>query len=174
MFPNITLTEEEKRKITAEVWRIVTEVMFKNHLYTFGGRTYRQRSGGPIGLRGTCAIARLIMCSWDRDWTTMMEERRVKLWRYMRYMDDARVFMPPIRRGWRWVGGELIFKKTWEKEDFREGTGELEVTRRVMHSSMQEVFHFLKFTTEVGEGEGGWLPTLDLKIRVEDSELLLL
>ena len=169
MFPNITLTEEEKRKITAEVWRIVTEVMFKNHLYTFGGRTYRQRSGGPIGLRGTCAIARLIMCSWDRDWTTMMEERRVKLWRYMRYMDDARVFMPPIRRGWRWVGGELIFKKTWEKEDFREGTGELEVTRRVMHSSMQEVFHFLKFTTEVGEGEGGWLPTLDLKIRVEDS-----
>ena len=50
-----------------------------------------------------------------------------------------------------------------------EGVGELEVTRRVIDRSMQEVFHFLKFTTEVGEEEGGWLPTLDLKIRVEEN-----
>ena len=77
--------------------------------------------------------------------------------------------MPPIRRGWRWEDGELIYKKTWEREDRMEGVDELQVTRRVIDRSMQEVFHFLKFTTEVGEEEGGWLPTLDLKIRVEES-----
>ena len=34
---------------------------------------------------------------------------------------------------------------------------------------MQKVFRFLRFTTEVGEGEGKWLPTLDLKLRVEKT-----
>ena len=40
-WPNVKLTEEEKTLIVAEVIKIVTEVMFNNHLYTFGGRRYR-------------------------------------------------------------------------------------------------------------------------------------
>ena len=32
---------------------------------------------------------------------------------------------------------------------------------------MQEVYNCLKFTTELGEGEENWLPTLDIKLRVE-------
>ena len=39
-FPSVNFTEEEKRKIVAEV-------------------LFLQRKGGPIGLKGTCAIARL-------------------------------------------------------------------------------------------------------------------
>ena len=71
-FPKVKLTEEEKRMILAEVIKIVAEVMFENHLYTFGGKVYRQRKGGPIGLRGTCAIAQLVMCAWDRLWKTKL------------------------------------------------------------------------------------------------------
>ena len=40
-----------------------------------------------------------------------------------------------LKRGWRWIKGELIFKKTWERDDIKEGVGELEVTRRVIHDS---------------------------------------
>ena len=43
----------------------------------------------------------------------------------------------------------------------------LEITRKVIEGSMQEVMKLLRFTTEIGEGEGMWLPTLDLQIRVE-------
>ena len=53
--------KEEKNMIMAEVVKISTEIMFENHLYTFGGKVVRQKRGGPIGLRGACAIARL-MC----------------------------------------------------------------------------------------------------------------
>ena len=35
---------------------------------------------------------------------------------------------------------------------------------------MQEVYPLLKFTTEVGEG--GWLPTLDTQLRVEDNNII--
>ena len=39
----------EKKLIVAEVIRISTEVLFKNHLYTFGGKVFKQKEGGPIG-----------------------------------------------------------------------------------------------------------------------------
>ena len=67
IFPEVTLTEEKRKLIIAEVWAITTEKMFHHHIYTFGGRTYRQKRGGPIGLRGTCAIARLIMGGDDEE-----------------------------------------------------------------------------------------------------------
>ena len=41
--PRVTLTDAEKRGIVAEVVKIVSEVMFKNHLYTFGGDRFRQK-----------------------------------------------------------------------------------------------------------------------------------
>ena len=60
-FPSVTLTAREKLLVVAEVIKICTEEMFKNHLYTFGGKIFKQKKGGQIGLRGTCAIARLTM-----------------------------------------------------------------------------------------------------------------
>ena len=65
VFPEIVLTEEEKRKILAAVIRVAVEVLFSSHLYTFGSKTYLQKKGGPIGLGATCAIARLVMNMWD-------------------------------------------------------------------------------------------------------------
>ena len=36
--------------------------------------------------------------------------------------------------------------------------------------SMQEVFTFLRFTTEIGEDFGdGWLPTLDVSLKVDEN-----
>ena len=51
---------------------IATEVLFTTHLYTFGGEAFKQLSGGPIGLRATCAIARLVMCIWDTLWKQVL------------------------------------------------------------------------------------------------------
>ena len=170
IFPEITLTEEEKKLIIAEVWAITTEKMFHHHLYTFGGRTYRQRKGGPIGLRGTCAIARLVMCSWDRKWMEMMSNQGVEILKYMRYKNNGRACLPPIKAGWRWIDGGVKYKEEWRRCD--EGLSGQEITRRVLEGSMQEVYGFLKFTTEVGEGEENWLPTLDIKIRVEENNII--
>ena len=64
-FPTVTLKEEEKKLVLATIVGIMVDVLFSTHLYTFGGETFLQKDGGPIGLRGTCAIARVIMCLWD-------------------------------------------------------------------------------------------------------------
>ena len=89
---------------------------------------------------------------------------------YMRYMDDGRAFLAPIKPGWRWWKGELLFKEAWRQED--KNLSGVEITRAALEQSMQEVFPFLRFTTEVGEGEECWLPTLDTQIRVEQTNLI--
>ena len=75
-----------------------------------------------------------------------------------------------VKPGWRWIGGELQFTLTWKEEDAL--VDKVEITRRVLHNSMQEVLPSLSFTTEVGEGEGKWLATLDTEIRVECNNII--
>ena len=61
--------------------------MFETHLYSFGGKFYKQRKGGPIGLRGTCAIARLVMCIFDKLWKERLQNANLQFHLYARYME---------------------------------------------------------------------------------------
>ena len=171
-FPRIVLTEEEKRGIIAAVIRVATEAMFQKHYYSFGGKTFHQQGGGPIGLRGTCAVARLIMQIFDRKWEELLGSLNVRTHGVIRYMDDARTFLPPFKAGWRWSEGAIRYCKKWESED-RDKSG-LERTREILAGTMGGIEDFLKFTTETEEDfEDGWLPTLDTAIRIsEDNQIL--
>ena len=105
IFPKVVLTKEDKLEIIGTVLCIATTALFKNHYYSFGGDMYRQNGGGPIGLRGTCAIARLCMQLFDVKWEDRLELLRIKTWLIARYMDDGRALMPPLKPGWRWEEG---------------------------------------------------------------------
>ena len=48
-----------------------------------------------------CAVARVVMQLFDKKWKLTLEDLGVKLCLMARYMDDVRVFLPPIRLGWR-------------------------------------------------------------------------
>ena len=90
----------------------------------------------------------------------------------MRYMDDGRVFLFPLKAGWRWRQGDLLFCKRWEVEDSQ--LTPTERTRRVIHGSMVGVESFLRFTMETGEDfNGKWLPTLDTELKVREDNRVL-
>ena len=57
IFPRVVLEDWEKEEIVSEVISLATKAMFAHHYYTFGGKVFHQKDGGPIGLRGTCSIA---------------------------------------------------------------------------------------------------------------------
>ena len=59
------LTEKEKRKILSHVMEVAVLVSMTTHLYSFGGKTYIQASGGPIGMRATASLASIMMKIWD-------------------------------------------------------------------------------------------------------------
>ena len=145
--------------------KIATEFMFKSHIYTFAGKMYKQKTGGPIGLRGTCAIARLVMQVWDKKWLDRMAKLNVAIELAMRYMDDGRAILYAIKAGWRWAEGELKFCRRWELED--QELTPTERTRRVLHGTMMGIEDFLNFTMETGEDfSSGWLATLATDLRM--------
>ena len=87
-FPQIILEDWEKKAILAAVIRIATETMFRRHYYTFGGKTFHQSGGGPIGLRGTCAVARIVLQIFDMKWGKLLRTLNVEIYGNVRYMDD--------------------------------------------------------------------------------------
>ena len=170
-FPSPELTSAEKKMIISEVMRLSVELMFTTHIYSFGGRSYQQREGGPIGLRSTCALARVVMASWDCKWKARMTDNNIKVEDDGRFVDDARVFLYPIRPGWRWEGDGLYFKKEWEAED--EYLSPIERTKRMIQASMQGLTKCLSFTVETCEDfSDGWLPTLDFQLRINEQNAI--
>ena len=152
----------------ATVIELAPEAMFSNHFYGFGGLKFRQMEGEPIGLRGTCTIARLIMQIFDKKWTNLVEKEGIELTLYMRYMDDGRKLLQPIRKGWRWEEGSLMYSRRWEEEDCDRSP--LQMTVSILQGSMKGLFGFLEFTFETGEDfDDGWLPTLDMSLTVNQT-----
>ena len=172
VFPRVVLKPEDKLEILGTVLSIAVTELFKHHYYSFGGATYRQNAGGPIGLRATCAIARLVMQIFDEKWEGVLKRLNIVTWLITRYMDDGRTAMPPFKPGWRMVDKELKFKLRWEKED--QELSPLEITKRVIGGTLEGVEEFLEFTVETGEDfEDMWLPTLDVSLFVDRSNKVL-
>jgi hypothetical protein len=170
-FPDVELTKLEKKMIMSEVLRLSIELMFTTHIYSFGGRSYKQRDGGPIGLRSMCALARVVMARWDCKWKARMTENNIVVEDDGRFVDDARVFLYAVRPGWRWERSGLWYKKEWEEEDTL--LSPTERTKRMIQASMQGLTKCLSFTVETCEDfSNGWLPTLDFQIRVTESNII--
>ena len=97
-----------------------------------------------------------------------VKEAGIRIRLYMRYMDDGRKFLQPIRRGWRWLDGKLMFSKRWELED--NDKSPLQMTVEVLKETVKGVAEYLNFTFETGQDfEDGWLPTLDTNLRVTEG-----
>ena len=132
------------------------------------------REAGSTGVLGgarrrspTSYVARVVMQMFDIKWKARLEDAGVTTWLMARYMDDARTCLPPFRPGWRWGDAGLQFSQKWVMEDNRLTPTEL--TRNVLAGSMRGIESFLEFTFETCEDFGGWLPTLDTQLRVEQN-----
>ena len=141
-------------------------------MYTFGGQFYRQTSGGPIGLRSTCAVARLVMKVWDDKWLGRLDDLRVQVEEAIRYMDDGRTALHGFKTGWRWCMGKIMYCQRWAEED--KGLSGLEITKRILAGTMSGLEEYLDFTLETeDEFEDKWLPTLDTKLKVSEKNIIL-
>ena len=64
-YPKGERTDFEERMIVAMAVQIGIIAVMNTHQYSFNGKTFLQKAGGPIGLRSTCAAARVVMNEWD-------------------------------------------------------------------------------------------------------------
>ena len=165
-------TELQKRMLLAKMIQIAVVTMMNTHLYEFNGKIFLQQAGGPIGLRGTCAVARVVMNHWDTLWIGLLKAEKMTHEEADRYMDDLRVFMLALKMGWRWRENGFYFCKEWEKEDLESGKSTTLRKAENMILAMNSLLKFLKFTMEIAEQfEDGKLPTLDTKIWMENMRV---
>ena len=66
--------------------------VMNTHQYSFNGKVFLQRAGGFIGMRATCAIARVVMKTCDTRWLEKQDVNAIEIKTGARYMDDIRFF----------------------------------------------------------------------------------
>ena len=149
--------------------------MFTHHVYCFGGENYLQSDSGPIGLRITMAVARLVMSEWGERMRDILTDAGIKVFLEGSFVDDIRYVTSPIPNGVRWSQQEkkFVFKEEWFQEE-----SEFSPARRKKKTSeelcfaMNSIFPNIKFTVEVEDDfESKRLPTLDAELFFEGNFL---
>ena len=147
--------------------------VFKTHTYPFANKFFLQRRGGPIGLRSSCCVARLVMMWWDDPFLEVMKKSNLEIIKGARYMDDVRIWLRAVRLGWRWMDRKLKYRSSWWIEEQEAGMSQLRKTSEVPEGIMNSVCSWLTLTMEHEEMFNGVLPTLDLIIWVSDTNKVM-
>ena len=164
-------TEVEKRKMIALALEVGVKVAFKSHLYQFGGKTYLQKDGGPIGVRLSGAVSRIVMGEWDSQLLSILDENNVKVWLSARYVDDITLLLAALKLGYKWNEStrKLEYKKEWEEKDRDEDLSDNKRTMEEVKKIMNSIYPNIQATMEVPDNfPDGKMPILDLKCWVEN------
>ena len=170
VFPNPNPTEHQIRQIMGRVCEIAVRTIFENFSYRFGGETFQQSEGGPIGARVTMACARLVMQDWGESYRKILEEAKL-LVDYLRgYVDDGRQISTLLAPGMRFNVARMRFEITEEglEEDQRSTESSNARMARLCLPAMNAINCDLVFTMEIPEDFPLCrLPTLDFVMWLE-------
>ena len=152
------------------------KILWNNYTYDFGGKTYKQEEGGPIGQRPTMAASRLVMEEFFTDYQNILTKAGVKTTMMRVYVDDGRQITTLLRKGMRFKKEKMEFE--WdmyaeEEDEMLEKSGEDRDSfmARLCLPAMNAVNRDLTFTAEVASDfVDKRLPTLDFSLWMKDEE----
>ena len=162
------LTEEQKMILVSKMLRLAVLNIFRNHMYQFGGVTFRQLKGAPIGLRLTSIIARIVMDQWLLKFLAILDQAGVEVYMAAKYVDDVNVVMSMLGLGSRWDGSEVVWSQEQEETDRTQSRTREEVTMEVTRDIADSIIPWLKFTMDLPQyHDNGMVPILDLQVWVQ-------
>jgi hypothetical protein len=146
-------------------------------VYSFGGKFYLQRDGGPIGARVTMAASRIVMYDWSCHYRVILEN--ICLWAPILrgYVDDNRQYTTKMLPGMRFDEVKKEFKLRTELVEEDKGNNDLESATSRMETecrkAMNSINPDIQFTTETAyDFPNGRLATLDTEVWVEEGGIL--
>ena len=168
-------SKKQEKLIAGIVAELALKALFKNFCYSFGGKVYYQKSGGPIGVRATGAAAQLVMEHWAREYRAILENSGVQVEVMAGYVDDGRQVTSCLDLGMRFSKetNKFEYRDEWKTEDeMKKSEGETSNQRmaRICKEAMDSVNPDLVFTTESQEEfQNERLPTLDFEIWISEG-----
>ena len=112
--PPEKLTREQKKLVMACVVEQMVRVVFSTHYYEWEGVLFKHMEGGPIGLRASGPVARIIMDYYLDSMKTLAERtvdlhsinpilyEKIELRLIQKYVDDVFVAADKLRGGTKW------------------------------------------------------------------------
>ena len=169
--PDSDLSEEDKRLLFSLALGIAVRVVFRHHLYSFAGKSRRQSKGGPIGLRLTSLVARIVMDQWSNLFLTAVTDAGLRLYAVMKYVDDVNLVMSLLDLGTRWEEGVFISKEEWVQQDKASGRTREDVTIEAVRCAANNMIPYLQFTADIPERHGSLMvPVLDIQVWVQRQD----
>ena len=175
LYPQIQLTKEEEINMFATALEIAVKFMFTHHVYSFGGKIFRQTDSGPIGLRITMAVARLVMGEWGKKMRNILTEADIKLYMESLYVDDARYLTSALKEGVRWSQEEkkFVYRAEWEHEERLLNVNKHHKTSEELCKAMNSIYPNIQFTFETeSDFPNNRLPSLDCELWMEEGKYL--
>ena len=167
----VDLDESQRRFILSKVVKIAVLRVFQNHVYKFNGMTYLQLAGGPIGLRLTSTVARVVMDRWMTLFLGKLDRAGFVLWALMKYVDDVNVVCDKLKPGWRWVEDDLRWREDWCQEDEQSGLTVEMRTMNLIREAANHMIPWLEFTQDLPElHETLKVPMLDVQVWVDHDQ----
>ena len=173
-----TPPEEIQKMMRGLITEIAIKILWGNYIYKFGGETYEQEEGGPIGQRPTMAASRIVMHDFMVEYEKILKTSGIEILVLKIYVDDGRQVTTLMKKGMRFDKEEQKFSWTKEAEDEdavkeMEGEKKDEFMARLCLPAMNSVNRDLTFTAEVASDfENKKLPTLDFSLwRLEDQSI---
>ena len=68
-------------------------------------------------MRSTASLANLVMRKYNCAWLELADKEGLIIDSYSRYVDDRRLVMPSINKGWRWENKSFKFRQEFKNED---------------------------------------------------------
>ena len=171
-----TLTAEQERFLFSKMIEVAVLTVFRNHMYQFGGLSYRQLKGAPIGLRLTSIVTRIVMDQWMARFLTKLDMAGVEVHLIAKYVDDINLILSNLRLGSRWRQDRVVQDKVWEEEDTAANKSQDEVTMECARDAACSVLVWLDFTLDIPQyHDSKMVPILDLQVwihhpSIEDRE----
>ena len=148
--------------------------VFKHHYYSFGQEIKLQTDGGPIGLKISGAVGKVVMMAWVRDFKIKMCEATATLpnseqYLHQLYVDDNNVVMEELPLGARLVDGkfmvvdEMVEADNLVKSDKRTAELAMELANTLCPYLQMEVDYPSK-------NPSGWMPMLNLEVQMAEDK----
>ena len=162
--PEVDLDDTQKRLLLSRVVKTAVNVIFANHIYQFAGVLFIQLVGGPIGLRLTSIVARIVMDRWSMTFQVKLDKAGWKIWSRMKYVDDINMVLRMRDQCLEWVDGVLVkMPEPVIANESREAH-----TMRLVKELAESVYSWLKFTSDLPEDhKSSKVPMLDLQVWVQ-------
>ena len=93
---------------------------------------YRQKKGGPIGLRASGSVAKVAMEDWLKKFEKRVKELGIEVFLLRKYLDDVILIVRNCKLGERYLDGRIQKTEMSEEEVKENGKNRSEITLDIL------------------------------------------